>query len=94
MKQKVFVYYMEVSPKTVEAWECERTHPTGSASRLLDILSKNDRLELPLYGINNYQSWSPLGLLFLWGFHSSFLLIIVKSDRVIIPGKRGNMLSA
>ncbi len=47
MTQKVFAYYMGVSPKTVEAWECGRTHPTGSASRLLDILSKNNRLELP-----------------------------------------------
>jgi putative transcriptional regulator len=47
MTQKVFAYYMGVSPKTVEAWERGRTHPTGSASRLLDILSDNYCHELP-----------------------------------------------
>ena len=38
MTQTVFAHYMGVSKKTVEAWECGRTHPTGPANRLLDIL--------------------------------------------------------
>lgn len=33
---------MGVSKKTVEAWECGRTHPTGPAFRLLDILASED----------------------------------------------------
>ena len=37
----VFANYMGVSPKTVEAWELGRTHPTGPAYRLLDILAEN-----------------------------------------------------
>ena len=41
MTQAVFANYMGVSPKTVEAWELGRTHPTGPAYRLLDILAKN-----------------------------------------------------
>ena len=47
MTQKVFASYMGVSSKTVEAWECGRTHPTGSASRLLDILAEDNQRELP-----------------------------------------------
>jgi hypothetical protein len=38
MTQNVFASYMGVSKKTVEAWECGRTHPTGPAFRLLEIL--------------------------------------------------------
>ena len=38
MTQTVFASYMGVSKKTVEAWESGRTHPTGPAFRLLDIL--------------------------------------------------------
>lgn len=34
--------YMGVSKKTVEAWECGRTHPTGPVFRLLDILATED----------------------------------------------------
>ena len=41
MTQAVFANYMGVSPKTVEAWELGRTHPTGPAYRLLDILAEN-----------------------------------------------------
>ena len=41
MTQAVFANYMGVSPKTVEAWELGRTHPTGQAYRLLDILAEN-----------------------------------------------------
>ena len=48
MTQKVFAQYMGVSQKTVESWECGRTHPTGPANRLLDILvsGKAEKLEL------------------------------------------------
>lgn len=42
MTQRVFAAYMGVSKKTVEAWEGDRTHPTGPVFRLLDILSSND----------------------------------------------------
>ena len=42
MTQSVFASYMGVSKKTVEAWECGRTHPTGSVFRLLDILATED----------------------------------------------------
>lgn len=42
MTQKVFASYMGVSTKTVEAWEGGRTHPTGPAFRLLDILSSRE----------------------------------------------------
>ena len=42
MTQSVFASYMGVSKKTVEAWECGRTHPTGPAFRLLDILAAED----------------------------------------------------
>ena len=39
MTQASFAQYMGVSQKTVEAWECGRTHPTGPANRMLDILA-------------------------------------------------------
>ena len=42
MTQSVFAAYMGVSKKTVEAWECGRTHPTGPAFRLLDVLAAED----------------------------------------------------
>lgn len=42
MTQSVFASYMGVSKKTIEAWECGRTHPTGPVFRLLDILSRGD----------------------------------------------------
>ena len=38
MTQSVFASYMGVSKKTVEAWEGGRTHPTGPAFRLINIL--------------------------------------------------------
>jgi len=46
MTQSVFVNYMGVSRKTVEAWENGRTHPTGPAYRLLSILSAGKELDL------------------------------------------------
>ena len=39
MTQTVFASYMGVSKKTVEAWEGGRTHPTGPAFRLINILA-------------------------------------------------------
>ena len=47
MTQAVFADYLGVSPKTVEAWELGRTHPTGPANRLLDILAQNKQDILP-----------------------------------------------
>ncbi len=44
MTQSVFANYLGVSKKTVEAWECGRTHPTGPVCRLLDILSAGNFL--------------------------------------------------
>ena len=46
MTQAVFANYMGVSKKTVEAWELGRTHPTGPAYRLLDILESGKEQEL------------------------------------------------
>lgn len=45
MTQKVMAGYMGVSQKTIEAWECERTHPTGPACRLLDFLASNENVK-------------------------------------------------
>ena len=45
MTQSVFASYMGVSKKTVEAWECGRTHPTGPAYRLLGILATGEDVE-------------------------------------------------
>ena len=45
MTQRVFAYYMGVSVKTVEAWECGRTHPTGPVFRLLDILAADNKMK-------------------------------------------------
>ena len=47
MSQSVFALFMGVSKKPVEAWENGRTHPTGSACRLLDILSSGSAGTLP-----------------------------------------------
>ena len=47
MSQTVFADYMGVSKKTVEAWECGRNKPTGSACRLLTILDENAIADLP-----------------------------------------------
>lgn len=38
MTQAAFAQFMGISPKTVEAWECGRIHPTGPAYRLLNLL--------------------------------------------------------
>lgn len=36
--QKEFAYVLGVSTRTVEAWECGRSYPNGSASRLMQFL--------------------------------------------------------
>ena len=51
MTQAVFAKYMGVSPKTVEAWELGRTHPTGPAYRLLDILAAGKENELSFVSV-------------------------------------------
>ena len=38
MTQVAFAQFMGISPKTVEAWERGRIHPTGPAYRLLGLL--------------------------------------------------------
>jgi putative transcriptional regulator len=47
MSQHVFADYLGVSVKTVEAWECGRTHPTGPACRLISLLSGGQITSLP-----------------------------------------------
>ena len=53
MTQKVFANYMGVSKKTVEAWELGRTHPTGPACRLLDILDQGKETELSFVSVQS-----------------------------------------
>ncbi len=53
MTQAVFASYMGISKKTVEAWELGRTHPTGPACRLLDILDRGKENELSFVSVNN-----------------------------------------
>ena len=53
MTQSVFASYMGVSKKTVDAWECGRTHPTGPAFRLLDILAAEDLEETDFVVVKN-----------------------------------------
>ena len=52
MTQAVFANYLGVSKKTVEAWELGRTHPTGPACRLLDILDQGKETELSFVSVN------------------------------------------
>ena len=52
MTQAVLANYMGVSKKTVEAWELGRTHPTGPACRLLDILDQGKENELSFVSVN------------------------------------------
>lgn len=46
MSQATFALFMGVSKKTVEAWEGGRSHPTGSAYRLMDILAESKEGDL------------------------------------------------
>ena len=45
MTQTTFAKYLGVSKKKVEAWENGRTHPTGPAYRLLEILEQGRKKE-------------------------------------------------
>ncbi len=40
MTQRTFAEFMGVSIKTVEAWESGRNSPSGSASRLMQVISQ------------------------------------------------------
>ena len=55
MTQKTFASYMGVSIKTVEAWECGRTNPTGPAFRLLYILKSSDKMDYVVSAAVNYK---------------------------------------
>lgn len=44
MSQNVFASYIGVSCKTVEAWESGKNHPSGAASRLLNMMEMNNNL--------------------------------------------------
>ena len=52
MTQTVFANYLGVSKKTVEAWELGRTHPTGPAYRLINILEQEKETELSFITVN------------------------------------------
>ena len=71
MTQGVFASYMGVSKKTVEAWECGRTHPTGPAFRLLDILASEDldETEFVVANDNKNKKGFPSALL-LWKYNA------------------------
>lgn len=43
MTQRTFASFMGVSIKTVEAWESGRNRPSGSASRLMQLVSSSDQ---------------------------------------------------
>ena len=44
MSQKAFAGYLGVSPKTVEVWEAGTNHPSGAASRLLNMMELDENL--------------------------------------------------
>lgn len=52
MTQSAFAEYFGVSKKTVEAWECGRTHPTGPAFRLMDMLSEKKNMMSFIHAVN------------------------------------------
>lgn len=41
MSQRLFAGYLGVSVKTVEAWESGTNHPSGTASRILNMIEMN-----------------------------------------------------
>lgn len=43
MTQRTFAAFMGVSIKTIEAWESGRNRPSGSASRLMQLVSSGDQ---------------------------------------------------
>lgn len=44
LSQKLFASYMGVSAKAVEAWEAGTNHPSGAASRILNMMEMDDNL--------------------------------------------------
>ena len=44
LSQKLFAGYMGVSDKTVEAWESGKNHPSGAASRTLNLMEMDEEL--------------------------------------------------
>lgn len=44
LSQKLFASYMGVSVKTVEAWEAGTNHPSGAASRILNMMEMDHDL--------------------------------------------------
>ena len=44
MTQKLFAEALGVSKKTIEAWEAGTNIPSGTANRILDLLSQDNKL--------------------------------------------------
>lgn len=44
--QKEFAYILGVSTRTVEAWESDRSHPNGSASRLMQLILSSSSIRM------------------------------------------------
>lgn len=42
--QRVLAHVLSVSPRTVEAWESGKSHPSRSASRLLQLIQKQPQI--------------------------------------------------
>ena len=53
MSQKTFASYMGVSDKTVEAWESGVNHPSGAASRLLNMMEMDKELIIKFPFVTN-----------------------------------------
>lgn len=51
MSQSVFANYLGVTARTVASWERGRTHPRGSACRLLSFLAQNRLEPLPFISV-------------------------------------------
>ena len=55
MSQKTFASYMGVSDKTVEAWESGTNHPSGAASRILNMMEIDKDLVIKFPFVSNVQ---------------------------------------
>lgn len=51
MSQTAFALALGVSKKTIEAWECGRNTPIGTAQKLLYLLENNTNLMSQLYNV-------------------------------------------
>jgi putative transcriptional regulator len=54
MTQRIFAQALGVSPKTVEAWEAGKNIPSGCASRMLELMERDNSL-LEKYAIVERQ---------------------------------------